>query len=117
MLFGERPREDRWIARVTPFLLGIASALACFAFLAWGLAHLWEPYSPPKPQSALMRHLRDVGWVFPVLDLFLRWRRRRNGRGKSGEGWWPVRHAHSPQAPESENSRAIETHPAEASRR
>jgi hypothetical protein len=115
MFAGDTSRKEGWIARLSPYLLGLAIAFVCFAFLSWGFAHLWEPYSPRKPESTLMKLARRHGWIFLAWDLFLRFRRRKADK-KTGDGWWPARKSSSP-SPASENAGAIQTHPAEATGR
>ncbi len=95
--------------------MGLAVAIVLFSILSWGLAHLWEPYTPHKPESRMMRLLREWGWAPILWDLLFKWRRGKQKKRKPDEGWWPRRETNS-SGIQLENAGAIETHPAEAAR-
>ena len=82
MIFGQEAGRPGKVARVIPFALGGAVALACFALLGWDLAHHYIPYSQP-PVRKPSQYLALIYLVLSGLSL---WRdiKRRRAKQKAG---------------------------------
>ena len=93
------------------FVAGTALALVSFAFFAWGMAHLWEPYTPSRPHGALSPLGRMAGYFWIVHWIFLAWRKHKSKDAVTG--WWPGP-KRSIAAPESDNARMFRPHASES---